>query len=112
MATNITQDGGRLTVVAPAAVSSGDLVLVGTMFGIALTDAASGANVVIQTGTVATIPKTNAASMSMAAGAVVYWDNIGLKATTSATSNTKIGVAMAAVPNTATEVSVRLNPSF
>lgn len=112
MAINITQDGGRLTVVAPAAVSSDDLVLVGTMFGIALTDAASAANVVIQTGVVATIPKTNAVSMSMAQGAVVYWDNSGKKATTSATSNTKIGVAMAAVSNTADTVSVRLNPSF
>lgn len=112
MAANITQDGARPTVVAPAAVSSGDLVLVGTMFGIALTDAASAANVVIQTGVAADIPKTNAASMSMAAGAVVYWDNTGKKATTSATSNTKIGVALAAVSNTAETVNVRLNGSF
>lgn len=112
MATNITQGGDRLTVIAPAAVSSGDLVLVGIGYGIALTDAASAANVVIQTGVVATIPKTNAASMSMAQGAVVYWDNTGGKATTSATSNTKIGVAMAAATNVAETVSVRLNGSF
>lgn len=112
MAKNVTQDGDRLTVVAPAAVASGDLVLVGNAFGIAITSASSGANVAIETGVVADLPKTNAASMSMAAGALAYWDNSGKKVTTSATSNTKIGVAMAAVSNTAETVSVRLNGSF
>jgi predicted RecA/RadA family phage recombinase len=40
---NFIQNGDIITVAAPAAVASGDGVLVGTLFGIAVDDADSGA---------------------------------------------------------------------
>ena len=45
MAKNFIQDGRLLTVTAPAAVSSGDMVKVGSVFGVAQNDAANGVDV-------------------------------------------------------------------
>jgi predicted RecA/RadA family phage recombinase len=54
---NYLQEGDSVTVPAPANVSSGDGVLLGTLFGVAATDADSGANVTIKTTGVFTLPK-------------------------------------------------------
>jgi len=112
MANNYVQEGGRMTVIAPAAVTTGGLVLIGQMFGVAQGNAASAANVVIQTGGVHSLRKLNGASTSFAAGANVYWDSTNSNATVSATSNTRIGVAAVAAANADVAITVRLNPSF
>lgn len=113
MAKNITMDGvKRLTFAAPAAVNSGDLVVVSQAFGVALSSAASAANVVLSVGPTATLRKLNGASTSQAVGTNVHWDATNANATISATSNLKIGVAAAATANTDTTISVHLNPSF
>lgn len=113
MARNIILDGiKRITVIAPAAVNSGDLVQVAQSYGIALTNAASAANVVLSVGPTATLRKLNGASTSQAAGSNVHWDLTNANCTVSATSNLKIGVAMAATANADTTINVHLNPSF
>jgi predicted RecA/RadA family phage recombinase len=113
MAENITLPAlRRLTVVAPANVNSGDVVIVNRMFGIAMASAASAANVVIASGGTATVRKLNGASTSQAAGTNVHWDATNSNATTSATSNLLIGVAAAAAANADTTISVHMNPSF
>lgn len=113
MATNVTMPGvKRVTVAAPAAVNSGALVNVSNLFGIALTNAASAANVVLEVGPTATLRKLNGASTSQAVGTNVYWDATNANCTISATSNLRIGVAAAAVANADTSISVHLNPSF
>lgn len=113
MAANIAQDPGlRMTVVAPAAVTSGGLVVVGNAFGIAIANAASAANVAIAVGATASVRKLNGASTSFAQGANVHWDATNSNCTVSATSNTKIGVAADAASNADTTVTVRLNPAF
>lgn len=113
MARNITLDGlKRLTVIAPAAVNSGDLVVTSQAFGVALTSAASAANVAISVGPTATLRKLNGASTSQAAGTNVHWDATNSNCTISATSNLKIGVAAAVTANADTTLSVHLNPSF
>jgi predicted RecA/RadA family phage recombinase len=46
---NYIQEGDTLTVTAPAVVKSGELVQVGRIRGVAVTDAASGAQVELRT---------------------------------------------------------------
>lgn len=112
MSRNYVHNGDHMTVAAPAAVNSGDLVIVGQMFGVAQASAASGANVSLRTGGVHSLRKLNGASTSYAAGANLYWDATNANVTISATGNTRIGVAGAAAANADTLAVVRLNPSF
>lgn len=109
---NYVHDGERMTVVAPANGNAGDLVVVGQMFGVAVTSPVSGSNVVIRTGGVATLRKLNGASTSYAQGANLFWDATNSNVTISATSNTRLGVAAVAAGNTDIIATVRLNPSF
>jgi predicted RecA/RadA family phage recombinase len=109
---NYIEDGHCPAVTAPANVNSGDLVLINSMFGVAQKDALSGEPVAIVMGGVFDLPKANAASTAVTVGNPVYWDATNSLTTLSATSNTKIGVSMAAASNTDVLVRVRLNPSF
>jgi predicted RecA/RadA family phage recombinase len=106
------QPGHVLTLAAPADVASGDGMLVGALFGIATHDALAGAEVETQLTGVVEIAK--AASQAWTAGAKVYWDNTAKRATTVASGNTLIGVAVLAVGAGAEETigRVRLNASF
>lgn len=106
------QDGERITVAAPYALSSGGGALVGSLFGVAIADAENGATVVLQTTGVVSINKIG--SQAWTVGAKVYWDDTNKRTTTVSTSNTLIGVAVAAVGSGATETTgtVRLNGSF
>lgn len=115
MATNYVQDGEIVTVVAPFAAVRGRYIVVNAatgMGGVALDNATSAANVVLQTRGVFTFDKVNAVSTSGLAGGFVYWDNTNSQVTISATSNTKIGTALAAFSNTVTSVTVRLNGTW
>ena len=54
---NYIAPGENITVPAPADVKSGDLVVVGSLVGVASTDAASGDDVVISTDGIFELPK-------------------------------------------------------
>lgn len=54
---NYIQPGNSITIPAPVAVLSGDVVAVGALIGIAATDAASGEDVAISTRGVYELPK-------------------------------------------------------
>lgn len=82
------QPGDVVTVVAPATTVSGQGVLVGDMFGVALTGAASGVNVEIAVTGVVTLPK---AAGTINPGVRVFWDNTAGNVTTTATDNRCIG---------------------
>ena len=105
MATNYIQEGRVVPVTAPGATSSGDGVQVGQRFGVAQSDAESGATVQIDTQGVYTLPKTSAQAWTV--GALVYWT--GTVATTTAGTNLPIGCAMAAAANPSATGRVRLN---
>lgn len=107
MAKTFLQPGEYLTVTAPAGgVSSGDPVLIGSLFGIALTDAAAGASVELATTGVWSVPKVSAQAWS--AGAAIYFDDSAGKATTVSTDNTFIGIATAAAANPTSTGTVKL----
>jgi predicted RecA/RadA family phage recombinase len=112
MAENILGAGQRITVVAPAAINSGQFFNVGNLFGIALASAASAAAVAMATGVECQLRKLNGVSTSYAQGALLYWDATNSNVTISATSNRLIGMATAAGANADTIATVRLNPSF
>ena len=104
---NFVQEGDILTVVAPAAVLSGAGVLVGTIFGIAQTDAASGAEVAIKRKGVFTHAKTSAEAWT--AGAKIYWDNTNKVFTSTAGTNQLVGAAVAATTNPSATGTVLLD---
>lgn len=99
---NYVQDGDKLVLTAPYAVTSGAGALVGAIFGIAQHDAANGAPVALQLTGVVTINKIG--SQAWTVGALVYWDDTNKRATTVSSGNTRIGRATAAVGNGAGEL--------
>lgn len=111
MATNIIMDGDRVPFVCTAAVTSGDLIVAGSMFGIALMDGAIGDTITLDaSGQVVSLPKH--AADTFAVGAKVYWDNTNKYTTSTTTSNTYIGVAVLAAAGGDANTTVRLNESF
>jgi len=110
MMQNYVQPGEALTLTAPYAVSSGDGLLVGSLFGVACFDAANAATVEAQTVGVYTLAKATGETWSV--GERIYWDDTNKECTTTSTSNTLIGVATAAAGTSATTGDVRLNGSF
>lgn len=112
MANNYRGTGELIPVTAPAAVSAGDIVVVNTqLYGVAVADAASAAEVVIQRGGVWEFDKVTGTNGSGLPGAIAYWDNTGKQITTSATSNTKVGVFVKNAVSTAVKATVALNPN-
>jgi predicted RecA/RadA family phage recombinase len=99
--------GDSVEVAAPYDVLSGAGCLVGTLFGIAFTDALSGALVTLKTKGVYDHAKNSAEAWTV--GAAVYWDNSAKVFTTTTTSNTKCGVAVAVAANPSAVGRVRLN---
>jgi predicted RecA/RadA family phage recombinase len=109
---NYFQPGKTLTLTAPYAVTSGDGLLVGSIFGVAAGDAASGAT--IEAALTGVFDLTKIGSQAWTVGAKVYWDDTNKRCTTVATDNTLIGVAVEAVAGGAGDTigRVRLNGSF
>ncbi|WHZ36638.1 DUF2190 family protein [Sagittula sp. MA-2] len=106
---NYVQKGENITVTATAAASSGEGVLVGSLFGIAAGDAAIGEDLDLVTVGVFTMPKVSTDAFTV--GAAVYWDDsVGLVTTDDDTGNNPaIGLAVTAAANPSGTVNVRLN---
>ena len=104
---NYIQPGETVEVTAPAALSSGDGVLVGMLFGVAQTDAANAAQVQIVRRGVFTLPKVSAQAWTQ--GAKIYWDDTAKLCTTVATANTVIGAAVLAAANPSATGTVLLD---
>ena len=114
MATNYIQDGKIIDFVASGAKTSGQVVVVGSIVGVAAGDVANGAagNLIVKG--VVEIP---AATAEITVGAAVYWDADGNPvggeagsgaATATDTPNTLIGYAIAAKAATVGTVKVLL----
>lgn len=104
-------EGKVLTCVAPlGGVTSGQLVLIEEMFGVAATSAAQGESFELNLTGIHNLPK--AGSQAWKVGDAIYWDNTNHVATTVSTSNTKIGVAAAVAASADTRGDVRLNGAF
>lgn len=109
MAKNFAQPGKVITVTAPADVSSGALVEVGAIVGVATHDAKSGEALELALEGVFEVEKTSAQA----------WATVGLpiyvasgKATSTKSTNTLIGVNVATAANPSGTGLVRLNGAF
>ena len=107
---NFVQRGENITVTAAAVAASGAGVKVGSLFGIASGDAAIGDPLVLVTTGVFEMPKVGTDEFTL--GAAVYWRSSDGLVTTTASGNTKVGVAVEAVGNPSASVRVRLNGTF
>lgn len=102
------QDGDVITVPsAPRALTPGDGVLSGNLFGVALGAAAISTPVEMMTEGVWDIAKT--AAQTFAIGDLVYWDNTAFSVTAVATGNRRIGSAIAAAAGGDATARVRLS---
>lgn len=111
MARNFIQDGETVTVPAPTGgVSSGDGVLIGSLFGVALTAAAAGEAVSIRTVGVFELPKTEALAIDI--GDRVFWDAAEGVVNKTEAGQVCVGVAVSAAANPSATVMVKLGPAL
>lgn len=92
---NFKGSGNPLTVVAPANVVSGGIVSVGSIFGVAVTDALSGDDVAIHRSGVFDLPK--AATVTPDAGDPAYFDGTDITDDADGGANVNVGVFTANV---------------
>lgn len=104
---NFIQEGETVTLIAPYALTSGQGLLVGSLFGVASNDAAISAEVEAVTKGVFTLTKATGAAWTV--GALIYWDNAARNCTTTVATNKLIGVAAATAASGDTVGNVRLN---
>lgn len=104
---NYIQPGDTLTIPAPAVVLSGGVVIAGEIKGIAGSHAAVGEPVDVSVTGVFELPKVAANAFTL--GAAVHWDAATGLATSTASGNTKLGVAVEAAPASTATVKVRLS---
>ncbi|MBL8215824.1 MAG: DUF2190 family protein [Bryobacterales bacterium] len=109
---NFIQAGNTLTVAAPANVSSGDLVVVGNIIGVAAYTALSTEEVEVETVGVFELPKIT--TDDVAVGDALYWNSSQSKLTATAGTGSKplVGYAVAAAGNGVTTVKARLVPTL
>src|SRR3990167_2680627 len=109
---NFVQEGRTITVIAPAAVLSGQLVVVGSIVGVAAFDAAQDAEVEITTRGVFELPKV--LTDEIAQGDKLYWDAALSQLTKTAGTGSKplVGYAAEAAGNGTTTVYCALLPTM
>ncbi len=103
---NYVSEGEAIVVAAPYAVTSGQGVLVGSLFGVAAADAANGADVVIATSGVYDI--TALSTDTTTVGVKLYWDNSNRRLTTTASTHVCVGYATAVKASGDTTARVKL----
>lgn len=94
---NYVQEGETIEIAAPYTVASGAAAQTGSIFGVAVTDIASGAVGAFMTEGVFDLAKVSA--QAWAVGQPIYWDNSAKLATTVQGANLPIGVAIATAAN-------------
>ncbi len=104
---NYIASGKMLTIAAAAALVSGQGVLTGGLLGVAVTDAASGDEVALQTEGVFEMDKLT--TDVMAVGDLLYWDDGNSRWTKTTTGNYQVGTCVEAAGNGATKVKVKLS---
>jgi predicted RecA/RadA family phage recombinase len=107
---NYLQQGDSIDVPAPVGgVVSGLPVIIGSLIGISSVTAPEGTMIAIQRKGGYKLPKTNAQAWTV--GAKIYWDATNKVATTTASSNTLIGIAIAVAANPSPFGEVLLGPT-
>ena len=98
--------GNRVTLVAAAVTTSGQPVLMGSLFGIAENAAAIGEPLVLVMNGIYDLTKT--ASQAWTVGQLIYWDVATSRVTNVVATNKLVGVAVLAVGAGAGEIVGRV----
>ena len=106
---NFVQEGNVVPVTAPRNLTSGELVVVGLLVGVAVHDAASGDPVEIQTTGVFEVAKTNAQAWATVGLAIYVVPGTGLATTATTTGNVLIGTNLETAANPSGTGIVKLN---
>ena len=106
MSTNFIEQGEVLNYTATKNISSGDLVIIGTIAGVAKTDIAIGEIGAVHITGVYSLAKSGEA---ITQGAKVYWHAKNNNVTTSKAENVPIGVAANNTISSESQVHVLLN---
>ena len=101
--------GNRVTLVAAAVTTSGQAVLIGSLFGIAESAAAIGDPLVLAMNGIFDLPKT--ASQAWTVGQLIYWDTATSRVTNVVATNKLVGLAVVAVGAGAGEIVGRVRLS-
>jgi predicted RecA/RadA family phage recombinase len=104
---NFVQRGDTLPLVAPYAVASGGLFKVGAIVAVAVNAAVQGGEVEGLRLGVFSVPK--APAQAWVVGDDIFWDDTAKVITTTATSNTLVGVVVEAATSSATTGTVLLD---
>jgi predicted RecA/RadA family phage recombinase len=107
---NFVQNGDYLEITAPATITSGQGVLIGDLFGVAVTDIASGANGILAVEGVYEITKATDAGSGGTIWAPAYFDATQNKVTAIASGNVQVGLFTETTLDAATSASVLLSP--
>ena len=108
---NFVQHGDMVTIIAAAAIASGELVRANSLIGVAATDAAIGEEVEIKTTGVFDLTKTSAQAWQV--GQPIYMIAAsGVLTNVAGTGNYLVGVAVAVAANPSGTGRVRLNGSL
>lgn len=106
---NFVQPGNVVTIPAPADVTSGKLVVVGSLVGVAQKAALSGADLPLLTEGVVEYAKTSA--LAIAVGDKLYFDSAANVVNKTSSGNTLVGVAIAVSANPSPKATFRLGPT-
>lgn len=109
---NYVQKGETLTLTAPYAVSSGGGALVGSIFGVATNNYASGEEGEFQVEGVFDLVRETGSGTAWSQGALIYWDDTNRRVTATSTGNRLIGVAVKSASDGDATGRVRLNGAF
>lgn len=105
---NFIQNGETIAFTSPTGgVSSGDGVLVGNLFGVAVADYAEAATGQMVTRGVFTLPKLSTDTLTE--HQKVYWDATNSRVTETSLDNYPIGVSVAVAGSGTTTAKVRLD---
>lgn len=100
------QKGHAVDYTPAADVAAGDVIVIGTLVGIAKLDIADGKLGALAVRGVYDIEK---AVGEITAGAIVYWDDTAKNVTTTSSPNTRIGKALELAASAATHARILLN---
>ena len=107
MTTKYVMSGDVVDYVASGAITSGQVVLMGSRVGVALAAIASGATGAVRVKGIFTIAKLS--TDVVAQGDLLYWDAGNSRLTTTASTHKVAGYATAAAGNGVTTVEINLN---
>jgi len=106
---NDVQNGDYIEFTAGATITSGQLVQVGSLHGVSVTDVANGAKGTLAMEGVFTLPKlTGAAGDATTAGGPVYFSSGSVSGSDSSGTRKLVGHSLAAAAQAVTTVQVRL----